>query len=129
MTRTVTDTHIGDVVGVAVPVADQDRALEFYVGTLGFEVRRDVPMGGGSRWLQIARPGSDVDVALVAAGDATAAGVDTGITFGTSDAEADHALLSDRGVDVDELLRWPGVPAMFIFRDVDGNQLKLMETS
>jgi len=25
------------------------------------------------------------------------------------------------GVDVDELLRWPGVPPMFDFRDPDGN--------
>ena len=29
----------------SVPVSDQDRALEFYVGTLGFEVRID---GGAS---------------------------------------------------------------------------------
>jgi hypothetical protein len=32
-------------------------------------------------------------------------------------------------VDTDELLRWPGVPTMFIFRDQDGNQLKIMETA
>ncbi|MEO6998584.1 MAG: hypothetical protein ABI112_10915 [Terracoccus sp.] len=25
------------------------------------------------------------------------------------------------GVDVDDILRWPGVPAMFAFRDPDGN--------
>jgi hypothetical protein len=32
-------------------------------------------------------------------------------------------------VDTDEVLHWPGVPAMFIFRDQDGNQLKVMETA
>ena len=37
-------TRIGTVI---VPVADQDRALEFYVGTLGFEVRLDAPFGPG----------------------------------------------------------------------------------
>jgi catechol 2,3-dioxygenase-like lactoylglutathione lyase family enzyme len=128
MTKTGRSTHIGDVTGVAVTVADQDRAVEFYVGTLGFEVRRDVPMGTGGRWIQVARPGAQDTIALVAA-EGTKSAVDTGITLATTDAEADHATLSDLGVDVDELLRWPGVPAMFIFRDPDGNQLKLMEAS
>lgn len=54
-------------------------------------------------------------------------GVDTGITLATSDAETDHASLVWRGVDADEVLHWPGVPAMFIFCDQDGNQLKVME--
>jgi len=32
-----------------------------------------------------------------------------------------------RGVDVDELLRWEGVPPMFAFRDPDGNGLEIVE--
>lgn len=36
-----TATHIIEVATVGIPVTDQDRALEFYVGTLGFEKRRD----------------------------------------------------------------------------------------
>jgi hypothetical protein len=47
----------------------------------------------------------------------------------TSDAEADHADLPTRGVDIDDLLRWTGVPAMFAFHDHDGNELKIIETS
>jgi catechol 2,3-dioxygenase-like lactoylglutathione lyase family enzyme len=39
----------------AVPVLDQDEALEFYVGKLGFEVSNDVDMGF-MRWLTIALP-------------------------------------------------------------------------
>ena len=31
--------HITEIGRVAVPAADQDRALEFYVDTLGFELR------------------------------------------------------------------------------------------
>jgi len=42
-------TNVVDVGGVAVPVSDQDRVLRFYVDTLGFEVRLDVPMGDGGR--------------------------------------------------------------------------------
>jgi lactoylglutathione lyase len=117
-------TRITDVGSVAVPVADQESAVPFYVERLGFEVRLDVPMGGGGRWVQVAPPGGLVPIALVVAAHV---GVDTGITLSSCDAGADHAVLLARGVDVDELLRWPGVPPMFILRDMDGNQLKIMQ--
>jgi lactoylglutathione lyase len=129
MTETVRGTRIVDVEGVAVPVRDQDRALRFYVDKLGFDIRRDVPMADGSRWIQVAPPAARTTVALVASGGKAPVGLDTGITFTTRDAEADHADLMARGVDVDELLRWPGVPAMFAFRDQDGNGLKIIENT
>jgi len=34
-----------------------------------------------------------------------------------------------RGVSADDVLRWPGVPPMFAFRDPDGNGLELIEQS
>jgi len=129
MSKPVRGTRIVDIEGVAVPVRDQDRALRFYVDNLGFEVRRDAPMADGRRWIQVAPPAATTTVALVGAGDGAPVGLDTGITFTTSDAEADRADLLRRGIDVDELLRWPGVPAMFAFRDLDGNSLKIIETS
>ena len=128
MTTTQSLTNIVDVSGVAVPVSNQEVALRFYVDRLGFEVVRDVPLGEDNRWLQVAPPGARVALALVPDRGATV-GVDTGITLATSDAAADHAALSANGVDVDELLHWPGVPAMFAIRDGDGNQLKVMETA
>jgi lactoylglutathione lyase len=127
MSVTANRTKISDVGGVAIPVSDQERAVRFYVDRLGFEVRLDVPMGDGGRWVQVAPRGGRVAVALVAAGDGAPVGVDTGITFATSDAEADRSALVGCGVDADEVLHWPGVPAMFIARDSDGNQLKIME--
>src|SRR4029453_3652815 len=48
-------TNITGIATVAVPVTDQDRALEFYVGTLGFETRRDLPFGE-ARWIAGAAP-------------------------------------------------------------------------
>jgi catechol 2,3-dioxygenase-like lactoylglutathione lyase family enzyme len=47
-----TTTHITEVGTVIVPVTDQDRALEFYVGTLGFQVRIDGEFPPGERWLE-----------------------------------------------------------------------------
>jgi catechol 2,3-dioxygenase-like lactoylglutathione lyase family enzyme len=123
-----TRTHITDVRTVGVPVTDQDRALEHYVGALGFEKRLDVPSGEGERWIEVAPAEATTTIALVLARAGVATGIDTGIRLTTEDAEADHADLRARGVDVDpEVLRWPGVPAMFSFRDPDGNVLFVVE--
>ena len=60
----MTRTHITGVRTVGIPVADQERALAFYVGTLGLEKRLDVPFGKG-RWLEVAPGGAATSVALV----------------------------------------------------------------
>ncbi|GHF71890.1 catechol 2,3-dioxygenase-like lactoylglutathione lyase family enzyme [Amycolatopsis bartoniae] len=111
------------VASVAVPVADQDKALAFYVNTLGFEKRRDAMVGNGMRWIEVAPPGAATTVALVAG----TGGVDTGIRVASTDAESDHAALRTAGADADEVLNWPGAPVMFVLRDPDGNRLVVVE--
>ena len=120
-------TSITTIRTVAVPVRDQDASIAFFVDTLGFAVQMDAELTEGFRWVEVAPPGSAVSVALVAASDELPAGVDSGIRFVATDAEAEHAAMAGRGVDVDELLRWPGVPLMFSFRDLDGNTFYLAE--
>jgi lactoylglutathione lyase len=52
----------------------------------------------------------------------------TGIhTIGVPDSDEAHRALRSHGVAVGEVLRWPGVPAMFAFRDLDGNGYELVE--
>ncbi|MQY36876.1 hypothetical protein SRB17_48780 [Streptomyces sp. RB17] len=121
MSRT---THITQVATIGIRVTDQQKATDFYVRELGFEVRRDVPFGDG-RWIEVAPPGATTTVALVPEG------VPTGIRLVTRDAAADHAHLHARGVDADaEVLRMgPAVPPMFAVRDPDGNSLILIESS
>ncbi len=124
-TRTI---RVLGVATVGIPVTDQDRALDFYVGVLGLTKQMDVPMPGGGRWITVAPPGpAGTTLALVAAHDGVAAGGETGIRLVTPDAEAAHAGLQAAGVAVGEVLRWPGVPAMFAFRDQDGNGLEMVE--
>lgn len=120
-------TTLTDVRTVAVAVADQDRAVDFYVDRLGFEKRLDAPLGNGFRWIEVAPPGAAVSIALTPASDDSPAGTDTGIRLVTPDADGEHGALSGRGVDTHEVLRWPGVPAMFTFRDPDGNTLYVVE--
>ena len=126
MTQEQTRTRISRLTTVAIPITDPERSVAFYVGTLGFEKRRDVPFGEGLRWIEVAPVGAATTIALAPPGGVPT-GVDTWIRLGTEDCEADHRELRDRGVDVDEIARWPGVPPMFSLRDPDGNTLYVVE--
>ena len=116
-------TRIGTVI---VPVSDQDEALKFYVGKLGFEKRIDGEYAPGERWVEVAPPGAATTIALVPP-RAAAAGIE--VSFATRDAAADHAELRARGVEADEALIRMGefVPPMFTFRDPDGNRFRMVQ--
>jgi catechol 2,3-dioxygenase-like lactoylglutathione lyase family enzyme len=120
-------THVGRV---AITVADADRAIDFYVGKLGFEKVVDVPMGEAGRWVEVQLHGTPTTIALAPPpGDTQAGGAQTGICLDTTDVDADHAALKDAGVDVDaEVSRFGGpVPPMFWLRDPDGNSLLVVQ--
>jgi catechol 2,3-dioxygenase-like lactoylglutathione lyase family enzyme len=126
-----TKTHISQVGTVIIPVADQDRALEFYVGTLGFEKRTDVAFGDRYRWVEVAPGDAATTIALAPPPEgASTGGAETGIALSTDDIEADHADLRARGVDVDPEISRMGapVPPMFWFRDPEGNKLLVVES-
>lgn len=129
MTESSKGTRITELGRVAVPVADQDRALDFYLGTLGFEKRADIPMGEGVRWIEVAPAGGAAAISLVLPMEGQSPGVETGIILTSEDIDADHAALRDRGVDVDEeVKRWGDpVPPMFGFRDQDGNKFMIVQ--
>jgi catechol 2,3-dioxygenase-like lactoylglutathione lyase family enzyme len=112
-----------------LPVADQDRAIEFFTGKLGFELRADTPFGNGDRWVEVAPAGAATTVALVLPMEGQEVGIESRIAFSSRDVDADHAALRDAGVDVDpEVMRMGDpVPPMFFFRDVDGNRLLLVQ--
>ena len=60
----MSNLHLNTVGRVCVPVSDTDRAIDFYVGTLGFEKTVDAEMGGGYRWVEVKLPGTPTTVAL-----------------------------------------------------------------
>jgi catechol 2,3-dioxygenase-like lactoylglutathione lyase family enzyme len=122
-TSTTGRTHISGLHAVLVRVADVDRALGFYVGTLGLEVRMDVAFGPGLRWVEVAPAGATTTIGLAAPEDGAPAGVDTGIRLSSADVAADHATLRAAGADTDDVLDIPGTPPMFVVRDPDGNRM------
>jgi catechol 2,3-dioxygenase-like lactoylglutathione lyase family enzyme len=140
MADAATGTHIMQASTVIVPVDDQDRAIEFYVETLGFEQRADFRYADGERWIEVAPRGAATTITLAQAREGRPAGVETGLAFDSGDVEADHAALRARGVDVDEailrtgdpVVSWSGVtlagiPSMFRVRDPDGNSLLIVQ--
>ena len=128
MTESTTLTRITEVRTVAIPSTDQARTLAFYVDKLGFEKRIDAPFGDGQPWIEVGPKGGSASIAIPPLGEGQAAGVDSGVRLQTNDADADHASLEAAGVDVDpQVMRFPGVPAMFSLRDPDGNTLYIVE--
>jgi catechol 2,3-dioxygenase-like lactoylglutathione lyase family enzyme len=125
-----TRTRVSKIGVVVVPVADQDRAIDFYVDTLGFEKRADVPFGNGYRWVEVAPAGAETTIALAPPPEGKPIGnAETGIGLHTHDIDGYHAELKGRGVDVDpEVSRMGGpVPPLFWFRDPEGNTLMVVE--
>jgi catechol 2,3-dioxygenase-like lactoylglutathione lyase family enzyme len=130
MSKLASKLNVTQVGRVCIPISDTDRALDFYVGTLGFEKVVDVPMGPDMRWVEVQVAGTPTTIALAPPppGQPTG-GTQTGICLDTNDVDADHAALKDAGVDVDdEVSRYGGqVPPMFWLRDPDGNSLIVVE--
>jgi catechol 2,3-dioxygenase-like lactoylglutathione lyase family enzyme len=125
-----TKTRVNKVATVIVPTADQDRAVEFYCGTLGFEPRVDVPFGGGFRWIEVGLPGESTTIALAPPPqDGPSGNRETGISLQTDDIDGYHAQLKDAGVDVDAEVQKMGdpVPPMFWLRDPEGNTLMVVQ--
>ena len=144
MTDAASTTSINQVGAVFVPVADQDRALEFYLDKLGFEKRADFIYGDGIRWIEVAPPGAANTIALVPPREGEPSGGDEAYcAFATDDIEDDHATLLAGGVDVDAQIAGKGtprsglvsteatvsdpVPPQFFFRDPDGNRFLIVE--
>lgn len=128
----MSELKIAQVGRVCVTVADTDRALEFYAGTLGFEKVVDVPMGDGMRWVEVSVRGTPTTIALAPPPQGTeSGGSETGICLDTPDVDADHAALKAAGADVDEEVSRFGepVPPMFWLRDPDGNSLIVVQPS
>jgi catechol 2,3-dioxygenase-like lactoylglutathione lyase family enzyme len=136
MSTATSQLNISKVGRVCVTVADTDRAIDFYVGTLGFEKVVDEPMGPDMRWVEVAIPRGDgtaeTTIALAPPPQGqTAGGGQTGICLDTSDVDGAHAALKAAGADVDdEVTRYGGpVPPMFWLRDPDGNSLIVVQPS
>jgi catechol 2,3-dioxygenase-like lactoylglutathione lyase family enzyme len=89
---------------VTIPVSDQDRAIDFYAGKVGFEVDIDHRISDELRLVQLTPPGSACSVHLGTSTVNMEPGSVDGVFLVVQDLRAAHAELLERGVDVGELL-------------------------
>jgi catechol 2,3-dioxygenase-like lactoylglutathione lyase family enzyme len=114
---------------LSVPVTDQDRARDFYVDVLGFELVREEAMGPGMRWVQVAPPGAQTALTLVTWFESMPAGSLTGLVLETDDLEGDAARLAEHGVTTEGGMQEAPWGRYVQFRDPDGNGLILQASN
>jgi predicted enzyme related to lactoylglutathione lyase len=112
---------------VPVPVTDTDRAKAFYVDQVGFIADHDYVVEPGTlRFVQLTPPGSACSVVLGEGTTDMAPGSQRGLQMVITDADAAHAELTSRGVEVGAIEDLPW--GRFIrFADPDGNTWALQE--
>ena len=114
---------------LSVPVSDQDRARDFYVDTLGFELIADTQMGPGMRWVQVAPKGGQTSITLVTWFGTMPAGSLKGLVLETDDLDAEIAALATRGLTIDGGAQQAPWGRFATFDDPDGNGIVLQATA
>jgi catechol 2,3-dioxygenase-like lactoylglutathione lyase family enzyme len=114
---------------VSLYVRDQQRAKQFYVDTLGFELTTDADMGPMGRWIEVAPKGARTAFVLADAagfGKEDRVGSSADITLHCSDVRTLHAELAAKGVPVTEpeTKEWG---TFMKITDPDGHQLVVSE--
>jgi catechol 2,3-dioxygenase-like lactoylglutathione lyase family enzyme len=94
----ITHLHAATIV-----VTNQDKALDFYIGVLGWEKTDDAPMGPNMRWITVRPKGAATNIALAMPSWFTKkpsleVGMETGIAFSATDLQSTYAELKKRGV-------------------------------
>lgn len=111
---------------VAVPVSDVDRAKAFYTEKVGFVADHDHRVDENIRFVQCTPPGSACSIAFGQGVAETEPGSLQGLQLVVEDADAAHAELAGRGVDVSDVQDFPWGRFVF-FADPDGNGWAVQE--
>ena len=117
---------------VCLFVNDQDKAKNFWVNKVGFELRSDMPMGPSARWVAVAPAGSYTEMILYKLDEnwehyRNVVGKSQAITIDVNDMKQVHDTLKANGVKFvlePESQIW-GIQA--IIQDDEGNQVILIQ--
>jgi catechol 2,3-dioxygenase-like lactoylglutathione lyase family enzyme len=115
---------------ISVPVRDPDRAKEFYIDKLGFELVMDNEFGAGLRWVMLRPPGAETAVTLTTWFDSMPAGSLKGTVLAVPDIEeavaelrAHEVLAEDENIESAPWGRWVTI------EDPDGNSWVVQQSS
>jgi catechol 2,3-dioxygenase-like lactoylglutathione lyase family enzyme len=120
---------------VTLVVREYDESIAFYVGSLGFELVEDSPLGDGQRWVGVAPPGGGEAALLLAqaasssererVGDQTGGRV--ALFLHTDDFTGDHERMVAAGVSFLERPREEPYGTVAVFEDLYGNRWDLIQ--
>lgn len=113
---------------ISIPVQDQDRALAFYTGKLGFKIATDQPMGP-QRWIELRIGRAETRVVLFTPeGHADRVGSFLNGALDTDDIDATFAELSAQGVTFHTAVTKQPWGSYFILKDSEGNQILVSQS-
>ena len=128
------------IVGVSVPVMDQQKALEFYTEKLGFIKKLDQPLEGGNRWLTLVSPeaqdGPEIllepaplhfEPSKVFQEALFKAGIPW-TQFDVKDCQAEYERLVGLGVEFSIKPTEMGTVKFAVLNDTNGNYIQIVET-
>jgi len=120
----------------SIMVDDQDKALAFYTGVLGFVVKHDIPVGE-FRWITVVSPEGPNDLELSLEPNANPAGrtfqealLKQGIpatAFEVADIGVEYERLRARGVVFVQAPKAAGPVTIAVFVDTCGNLIQIYQ--
>ena len=121
----------------SVMVDDQEKALRFYTGVLGFIKKNDIPIGE-ARWLTVVSPEAPDEAELLLEPNSNPAAktyqkalFDQGIpltAFAVDDVQAEFEKLKRRGVEFSAEPQSLGPTTIAVFDDTCGNLIEIFQT-
>lgn len=124
----------------SVSIGDYDQALKFYTEVLGFLPKRDIPLGGGARWITVVSPEAPDGTELLLEPNADYPAmkalkeslVKDGIpftTFQVDDIQKEYARLKNLGVNFTMEPTNMGMTTVATFDDTCGNLIQIHQVT
>lgn len=111
---------------IGIPVADQDRALEFYTQKLNFRVLTDQAFGPSQRWIELSIPGAETGIALFTPpGQEDRIGTFVNSSWEVDDIERTYEALLANGVEFTAPPSKQSWGTSVIMKDSEGNSVVL----
>ena len=108
---------------ISIPIADQNRALDFYTEKLGFTIITDQPLDEKQRWIELRVPKAETRVVLFTAeGEEKRVGTMMNMSYECDDIDKTYEELKARGVEFEGAPEKQPWGTYAIFKDSEGNR-------
>jgi catechol 2,3-dioxygenase-like lactoylglutathione lyase family enzyme len=122
----------------SVSIDDYDKALKFYTEVMGFQLKRDIPLGEGARWITVVSPEEPNGTELLLEPNASYPAmkalkeslVKDGIpftAFQVNNVQEEYERMRERGVEFTMEPTNMGMTTAAIFDDTCGNLIEIYQ--